>query len=93
MIPLPVPVTDLAEPVVKPLCRRSPDGLFTRSGRSCRLSKPLPVALWLSLCAALAAVPVRGDGGFPWTLEWKRLTGFPAGPVAWADTLVFLAEA
>ena len=79
--------------MVELLCRRSPDGLFPRSAVFCRLSKPLPVALWLSLCAALAAAPVRDSAVFPYTLEWKRLTGFPAGPVAWADTLVFLAEA
>lgn len=90
---LPVPVSAVGSQLARWLCRRSPDGLFPRSAGSCRLSKALPVALRLSLFALLAALPARSGAGFPYTLEWKRLTGFPAGPVAWADTLVFLAEA
>ena len=73
--------------------RRNPNRFLQRPARSCRLPIPLPVSLRLACLAALAAAPVPAAAGFPYTLEWKRLTGFPAGPVAWADTLVFLAEA
>ena len=51
------------------------------------------MAMRLALCAALASAPSGAGAGFPYTLEWKRLTGLPAGPVAWVDSLLFLAEA
>ena len=59
----------------------------------CEFPRPLPMAMRLALCAALASAPSGAGAGFPYTLEWKRLTGLPAGPVAWVDSLLFLAEA
>ena len=61
--------------------------------RACEFPRPLPMALRLALCAALASAPSGAGAGFPYTLEWKRLTGLPAGPVAWVDSILFLAAA